>query len=135
MTWTNLTPDVNSGFTLASSSMTGMYNNFQAICSGDTGAPKINNVAVTTADLGYQSLKTAVGTLTQSAAAANPITITFPSHCFMPSFRALNANQFLTPVQESGYLGNDVDNPEVTVRAMGGATGVSLLVAYRYLIA
>lgn len=129
--WTNVS--VVSGFSLPSSSMTAMMENFNAISSGYTGAPKIQNAAVESATIGWQAMKTAVGTIsvTNSGGGPTSFNIELPSHCFLPSFRG-GVNVMLSPVFSGGFTAASADLP--ILKMAGSGVRPSFYIAYRYLI-
>lgn len=130
--WTSIS--VLSGFTLPSSTMTAMFENFQAISSGYAGAPKINNTAVETGTAGWQAMKTATGSIsiTNSGGGPSTLDITLPSHCFMPSFKS-SPLALICLVNSSGFTASSADQPLLRVRGLSGVKP-SIQVAYRYLI-
>lgn len=134
--WTNIS--VASGFTLPSSTMTAMFENFQAISSGYSGAPKIQSAAITSGALGWQSLKTGVGTISIATSGGSPSTldIQLESHCFLPSFRGISLGRVaICPVFSAGFTAASADLPILRMREVSGTVAKpGTYIAYRYLI-
>lgn len=132
MAWTNLT--FAFGSILTSTQMTNLDANFDALANGDSGAPRIQEAAITgQAAIDRTACKTTTQTIAGSLAASSTLLITFQAYCFFPMFHDSNAGGNDMRLKGHTTDGASADSPRCAYRNSAGKASYTYDVDNRYI--